>query len=184
MPISPEFMTIYTRIESPLGQLLLTSTEDKLSGLYFADQPHARLNPEWMEGTAEIFAQTKQQLKEYAAGTRKRFDLTLSLTGTPAQMKVWQEIATIPFGLTMTYSELAQRIGSPDAVRAVGGATGRNPVSWIIPCHRVMGKNGALTGYAGGVLRKKALLEFEAALAIGVNAALSAKALFSSLETR
>jgi methylated-DNA-[protein]-cysteine S-methyltransferase len=172
-------MTIYTHIESPLGRLLVTSAEGKLTGLYFADRPHARIAPGWTEqADAEIFVQTKQELEEYALGKRKRFDLAkVSLTGTPAQLKVWEAIAAIPFGLTMTYTELAQKVGTPDAVRAVGGATGRNPVSWIIPCHRVMGKDGALTGYAGGVERKKALLEFEAAKAAGKEAVLALAAL-------
>lgn len=157
-------MTIYTQIESPLGELLLTSREGKLSGLYFADQPHARIAPDWVrQDDAEIFAQTAQQLGEYASGARKTFNLSrIGLVGTPMQMNVWMEILAIPFGQTITYSELAKRIGAPEAIRAVGGAAGRNPICWIVPCHRVMGKNGALTGYAGGVSRKSALLDFEA----------------------
>ena len=155
--------TIYAKIDSALGELLLTSRDGKLTGLYFADQPHARLAPEWVrEDGAEIFAFTAQQLAEYASGARKTFDLSrLGAVGTPMQINVWTEILAIPFSKTITYSELAQRVGAPDAVRAVGGATGRSPISWIIPCHRVMGKNGALTGYAGGIARKTALLDFE-----------------------
>jgi methylated-DNA-[protein]-cysteine S-methyltransferase len=161
-------MTIYTHIDSPLGQLLLTSREGKLSGLYFADQPHARIAPGWVRrDDAAIFAQTAQQLEDYASGERESFDLPLDLSGTPFQVSVWNAIAGIPFGQTITYSELAQRVGSPQAVRAAGTAAGHNPVGWIVPCHRVVGKNGALTGYAGGIARKSALLDFEAAKSAG-----------------
>jgi len=168
-------MTIYTHIDSPLGQLLLTSREGKLSGLYFADQPHARIAPGWVQqDDAEIFTQTAQQLEEYASGERESFDLPLSLSGTAFQVSVWQEIAKIPFGKTLTYGELAQRIGrTPKDARAVGMATGQNPVGWIVPCHRVVGKSGALTGYAGGVARKSALLEFEGAKSVGWEAILA-----------
>jgi methylated-DNA-[protein]-cysteine S-methyltransferase len=168
-------MTTYTHIDSPLGQLLLTNREDKLSGLYFADQPHARIAPGWVEqDDADIFAQTAQQIEEYTSGARESFDLPLGLSGTPFQLSVWNAIAAIPFGQTLTYGELAQRAGrSPKDARAVGMATGQNPISWIIPCHRVVGKNGALTGYAGGVTRKSALLEFEGAKSVGWEAILA-----------
>ncbi len=171
----PTAMTTYTHIDSPLGQLLLVSREGKLSGLYFADQPHARVVPGWVRRDDEaIFAQTAQQLEEYASGMRERFDLPLDLIGTPFQLSVWQTIARIPFGQTITYSELAQRAGrSPKDARAVGTATGQNPVCWIVPCHRVVGKGGALTGYAGGVARKSALLEFEGAKSVGWEAILA-----------
>jgi len=168
-------MTTYTHIDSPLGQLLLTSREDKLSGLYFADQPHARIAPEWIrQDDAGIFTETSQQLAEYATGERESFDLPLALSGTPFQVSVWNAIAAIPFGQTITYGELAEQIGrsSRDA-RAVGMATGQNPVSWIVPCHRVVGKNGDLTGYAGGIARKSALLEFEGAKSVGWEAILA-----------
>jgi methylated-DNA-[protein]-cysteine S-methyltransferase len=168
-------MTTYTHIDNPLGQLLLTSHEGKLSGLYFADQPHARIDPDWVrQDDAGIFAQTAQQLEEYASGERESFDLPLSLSGTPFQVQVWNAIAAIPFGQTITYSELAQRIGrSSKEARAVGAATGQNPVCWIVPCHRVVGKSGALTGYAGGIARKSALLEFEGAKSVGWEAILA-----------
>lgn len=168
-------MTIYTHLDGPLGQLLLTSHKDKLAGLYFADQPHARVDPEWVRrDDADIFTQTAQQLEEYASGEREYFDLPLGLSGTPFQALVWNAIAAIPFGETLTYGELAERIGrSPRDARAVGMATGQNPVSWIIPCHRVVGKSGALTGYAGGILRKRTLLEFEAAKSAGRDAILA-----------
>jgi methylated-DNA-[protein]-cysteine S-methyltransferase len=169
-------MTIYTHIDSPLGQLLLlTSRENKLSGLTFADQPRARIAPGWVRrDDAAIFARTAHQLEEYASGERERFDLPLGFSGTPFQMLVWNAIAAIPFGRTVTYGELAQRVGrSPGDARAVGTATGRNPVCWIVPCHRVIGKSGALTGYAGGITRKSALLEFEAAKSAGHEAILA-----------
>ena len=168
-------MTTYTHIDSPLGQLLLTSREGKLSGLYFADRPHARISPDWVrQDDAAMFARTAQQLEEYASGERESFDLPLGLIGTPFQVSVWNAIATIPFGQTITYSELAQRIGRPPKdARAVGTATGQNPVCWIVPCHRVVGKSGALTGYAGGVTRKSALLDFEAAKSAGRGAILA-----------
>jgi methylated-DNA-[protein]-cysteine S-methyltransferase len=168
-------MTTYTHIDSPLGQLLLTSREGKLSGLYFADQPHARVVPAWVrQDDADIFAQTQRQLEEYASGEREGFDLPLGLSGTPFQVSVWSAIAAIPFGETLTYGELAKRIGrSSQDARAVGTATGLNPVCWIVPCHRVVGKNGALTGYAGGLARKSALLEFEGAKSVGWEAILT-----------
>ncbi len=158
--------TRYTHLESPLGRLLLTSREGKLSGLYFADQPHARIGPDWVrEDDNGLFAQTARQLEEYASGARKIFDLSqVGLRGSIFQTRIWLEIAKIPFGQTITYGELALRVGrSTKDARAVGTATGLNPISWIIPCHRVVGKSGALTGYAGGLARKRALLEFEAA---------------------
>jgi len=162
-------MTTYTHIESPLGQLLLTSREGKLSGLYFANQRHARVAHGWVrQDDAAIFAQTARQLEEYATGERENFDVPFILNGTPFQVSVWQAIAQIPFGETIAYGELARRVGRlPKDARAVGMATGNNPVGWIVPCHRVVGKSGALTGYAGGVARKIALLDFEAARMAG-----------------
>ena len=168
-------MTIYSYVDSPLGQLLLTSHDEKLSGLFFADQPHARIDREWVQqDDVAIFAQTAEQLDQFVAGERECFDLPLALHGTPFQMEVWQQIAKIPFGETVSYGELAWRIGrtSKDA-RAIGTATGLNPIGWIVPCHRVIGKSGAMTGYAGGLPRKIALLEFEAARSAGRDAALT-----------
>jgi methylated-DNA-[protein]-cysteine S-methyltransferase len=169
-------MTTYTFINSPLGQLLLTSREGKLTGLFFADEPHARLGGDWVrQDDVPVFVQTDWQLEEYISGERTDFDLaSVELAGSPWQMSVWQQIARIPFGQTISYGELAQRIGrTVQDARAVGTATGQNPVSWIIPCHRVVGKNGAMTGYAGGLPRKIALLDFEAARSAGRQATLS-----------
>jgi methylated-DNA-[protein]-cysteine S-methyltransferase len=168
-------MTTYTQIDSPLGELLLTSREGKLSGLYFMDCPHAQIDPYWVrQDNTDIFTKTTQQLEQYIAGDREFFDLPLFMSGTPFQVQVWQEIAKIPFGETISYSELAWRVGrtSKDA-RAIGTATGLNPIGWIVPCHRVVGKSGALTGYAGGLPRKIALLEFEALRSAGREAVLA-----------
>ena len=166
--------TYFGHVETPLGQLLLTSCEDKLTGLYFAQQPHApRLN-DWVEqNNAAIFAEARTQIAEYVAGKRRQFDLPLAPVGTSFQQLVWNEIAGIPFGQTVTYGELARRIGrSYRDARAVGTATRQNPVCWIVPCHRVVGRHGALTGYAGGLARKAALLDFEAGQAEGRDAKL------------
>jgi len=160
-PAPPE--TRYSYIDSALGQLLVASQQDKLTGLYFKGRHHAQISPTWIkDDSLEIFAQAEQQLDEYASGTRKIFDLPISVSGTPFRTQVWAEIAKIPYGQTITYSEIAELLDKPDAIRAVGTATGANPLSIIIPCHRVVGKCGTLTGYAGGLVRKNALLDFEA----------------------
>ena len=160
-PALPE--TRYSYVDSALGQVLVTSQDNKLTGLYFKGRHHAKTIPTWInEDDLEIFAQTEQQLDEYANGARKTFDLPIDLKGTPFRMQVWGEIAKIPFGETITYAEIAELINQPTAIRAVGTATGANPLSIIIPCHRVVGKCGTLTGYAGGIPRKNALLDFEA----------------------
>jgi methylated-DNA-[protein]-cysteine S-methyltransferase len=114
----------------------------------------------WIQDEAR-FADARRQVGEYFAGTRTAFDLALALEGTPFQRRVWDALLTIPFGETITYTELARRIGSPNGSRAVGGANARNPVSIVVPCHRVIGAKGALTGYAGGEERKRWLLDFE-----------------------
>ncbi|MBN1332792.1 MAG: methylated-DNA--[protein]-cysteine S-methyltransferase [Synergistales bacterium] len=113
--------------------------------------------------SSPLLEQCRSQLDEYFAGARKSFDLPLLLQGTPFQKSVWEELAKIPYGKTLPYSEIADLIGKPKAVRAVGGANHSNPVSIIIPCHRVIGKNGSLTGYGGGLWRKQWLLEHEMA---------------------
>jgi methylated-DNA-[protein]-cysteine S-methyltransferase len=159
-----KIMTSYSFHETSIGELLLAGREGKLTGLYFADQAHApQPGRDWLrQDDAAIFTQTRRQLDEYIAGDRKNFELPIGLRGTPFQLQVWQEIARIPFGQTISYGELAARIGAPHAVRAVGTAAGRNPLCWIVPCHRVVGKDGRLTGYAGGISRKRLLLDFEA----------------------
>jgi methylated-DNA-[protein]-cysteine S-methyltransferase len=158
-------MTLYSHLDSPLGELLATSREGAITSLHFTGQKHApAVDASWRrEDDAEIFGWLRAALEDYASGGGKEFDLgrVRLAGGTAFQLKVWREIGLIPFGRTISYGELARRAGAPEAVRAAGAAAGRNPVCWIIPCHRVTGKNGALTGYAGGLERKRALLDFE-----------------------
>lgn len=148
---------------APLGNLLLTADATHLTGIYFSDRDHAPApDSRWLlDPKYSILEQAQKQLQEYINGTRKNFSLPLRLSGTDFQERVWREIALIPFGQIITYSELANRVGAPDAVRAAGTATGRNPISIIVPCHRVVGKDGSLTGYAGGLERKRHLLRLE-----------------------
>jgi len=158
-------MTLYSLFESPLGELLLIAHDDSLAGVYFTDQTHApQIHPDWVRrNDLPVFAELRKQLGEYTWGEREVFDVPIELTGSKFQVRVWEQIIAIPFGETVTYTELANRIGDPQAVRAVGTAAGANPICWALPCHRVVGKDGSLTGYAGGLARKKALLDFEAA---------------------
>lgn len=118
----------------------------------------------WQQADTPLLVQAKAQLSEYFAGTRQEFTLPLSPKGTPFQQKVWAALQTIPYGQTRSYGEIARQIGSPKAARAVGMANHHNPIAILIPCHRVVGQNGALTGYAGGLERKKALLQLEGCL--------------------
>lgn len=156
-------MTPYTYVDSPLGRILLTSDGGALSGLYFVGQKYAAIPAgDWArEPRAALFAQAQTELAQYFAGERKRFDLPLALAGTPFQARVWQALRAIPCGTMMTYSSLALSLGIPRSVRAVAAAVGRNPISVVIPCHRIIGSDGSLTGYAGGLERKGALLELE-----------------------
>ena len=156
-------MTYYAYFDSPIQPLLLTSDGTALTGLFMVEHKHGpEIGADWTENPdAAPFAETKRQLTEYFAGTRRDFDLPLLPQGTEFQRKVWQELRTIPYGGTLSYGELARQIGSPGASRAVGLANGRNPISIIVPCHRVVGANGKLTGYGGGLPRKAALLELE-----------------------
>ncbi|MGZ4431111.1 MAG: methylated-DNA--[protein]-cysteine S-methyltransferase [Gaiellales bacterium] len=152
----------YTTVESPVGRLLLVATDAGLTGLHM---PPARGTPSlgagWMR-TGTPFRDALEQLRAYFAGRLTRFDLRLAPAGTPFQQSVWRELLRIPYGRTVTYGELAGRIGHPTAARAVGAANGANPISIVIPCHRVVGSGGALTGYGGGLDRKRALLALEA----------------------
>lgn len=152
----------HTTITSPIGRLLLVGDERTLRGLYMLDGPRPpALDPGWTED-AGPFAAVTTQLHEYFAGERTDFDVDVELVGTPFQRRVWSALRRIPYGQTISYGELALRIDQPSAVRAVGLANGRNPVSVIVPCHRVIGANGTLTGYGGGVERKRLLLDLEA----------------------
>ena len=157
-------MIRYARIATPLGTLLATAAGDALTGIYFEGEKHApAIAPDWIEDRgAKIFAQCREQLLEYLGGTRHAFDLPLAPEGTPFQRRVWIEIARIPYGETITYSELSRRAGAAGSARAAGAATGRNPLSIVVPCHRVVGTDGSLTGYAGGMKRKARLLGIEA----------------------
>lgn len=151
----------HTRIDSPVGQLLLIADGDALCGLYM------KLEKGWLPRTAlgpsddAALPEARRQLDEYFDGQRQVFDLELRLDGTSFQKQVWEALLAIPFGETRSYGQQARHIGLPDAARAVGAANGQNPISIIVPCHRVIGANGALTGYAGGIERKKWLLAHE-----------------------
>ncbi|MER5219296.1 methylated-DNA--[protein]-cysteine S-methyltransferase [Streptomyces flaveus] len=154
-------MKQHTVIDSSYGPLTLVATDGVLSGLYMTDQRHRP--PEETFGAPDDtpFGETIDQLKAYFAGELKEFDLPLRLDGTPFQRTVWDQLRRIPYGETRSYGELADALGNPKASRAVGLANGRNPVGIIVPCHRVVGANGSLTGYGGGLDRKKRLLDFE-----------------------
>lgn len=158
-------MIYYTWIESLVGDLLLTSNGVALTGLYIKGQKHFPQSiATWSESaTIPPFIQTQQQLTEYFAHQRQIFELPLHPQGTPFQEAVWQHLRLIPFGQTISYRTLAQMVGKPTAFRAVGAANGRNPIAIIVPCHRVVGSSGKLTGYAGGLERKNWLLHHEQA---------------------
>ena len=155
--------TVYfSHIDSPLGPLFVRGDGQFVTGLYLPNHKHwAGPDASWQLAD-ELFVAVRDQLAEYFAGQRQQFDVPLKLAGTPFQQRVWQELARIPFATTINYAELARRVGQPSASRAVGNANGRNPISIIVPCHRVIGASGKLTGYAGGVERKKWLLDHEA----------------------
>jgi methylated-DNA-[protein]-cysteine S-methyltransferase len=140
---------------SPIGILEICGDEKGIQSLYFVDEPKKR------DEVPETLKICFSQLDEYFSRKRKVFDMALNLSGTPFQLNVWKELQKITFGRTISYMDLAKRLGDVKAIRAVGAANGRNPVSIIIPCHRVIGSDGSLIGYGGGVWRKKWLLEFE-----------------------
>ena len=154
---------VAARHQSPLGGMLLAASERGLAGVWFDGQRHHPDSSRWrMDPSHPVLVRAMQQLDEYFAGRRATFDLPLDLQGgTPFQQSVWQALLAIPRGERRTYGQLSAGIGAPAAVRAVGAAVGRNPVSIVVPCHRVLGANGSLTGYAGGLDRKTALLRLE-----------------------
>ncbi|SDI98653.1 methylated-DNA-[protein]-cysteine S-methyltransferase [Frankineae bacterium MT45] len=157
-----ENRVLYTLIPSPIGPLQVRRDRDGITGLYFSTGRH----PEWISGSEatldeDAFDDVREQLAEYFAGTRTRFELELNPAGTEFQRRVWMALREIPYGETKTYGEQAEVIGSPKAVRAVGLANGRNPISIIVPCHRVIGANGSLTGFGGGLEAKRWLLDHE-----------------------
>jgi methylated-DNA-[protein]-cysteine S-methyltransferase len=153
----------YLWTPTPLGRLLLMARDEHLCGAWFDDQRYSPLiDAAWREERDDsLLKEAARQLDGYFSGARNGFDLPLEPAGTPFQKRVWQAIAAIPYGETISYAALAVHAGRPHAVRAAGAATGRNPLSIVVPCHRVVGSNGKLTGYAGGLERKQALLGLE-----------------------
>lgn len=168
MTMSTHTDRVHTEIDTTFGRMTLMTTPHGLAGAWFVGQRHypaAALLGRREDQHAPLHAAARQ-LQAFLAGTRGRFDLPLDLSaGTPFQQSVWQALLRIPIGTTCSYADIGKVIGKPSAVRAVGAAVGRNPVSIIVPCHRVVGSNGALTGYAGGLPRKAQLLALEAAAA-------------------
>lgn len=155
-------MISYTEYSSPLGQLIIAATERGVCGLYFEQHKYFAGPQGWLRNDAQPhLREAVAQLDEYFAGARATFDVALDMQGTAFQQAVWRELRALPFGVITSYADIARHIGKPSAVRAVGSAIGRNPVSIIVPCHRVLGASGALSGYAGGVERKRRLLEHE-----------------------
>ncbi|HWF74151.1 MAG TPA: methylated-DNA--[protein]-cysteine S-methyltransferase [Solirubrobacteraceae bacterium] len=153
---------LYGTIESPIGELLLAGEEDELKVLHMQGGRRPLTPPADWTRSEDAFAPLRAQLGEYFAGRRRHFDLTLAPTGNPFDLAVWDALLEIPYGETVSYGELAARIGHPGAPRAVGVANGRNPIAVIVPCHRVIGADGSLTGYGGGLERKRLLLDLEA----------------------
>ena len=154
-------LVVHAVVASPVGELTLVGTGDALSGVYFPE--HVRRPDEQTFGLRDdtAFGDARSQLAEYFAGARRNFELELAPIGNAFQQKVWAQLMVIPYGQRRTYGQLATALGDPALARAVGAANGQNPLSIIVPCHRVVGSNGKLTGYAGGLERKAFLLELE-----------------------
>lgn len=152
---------VHTQVDSPIGALTLVARDGALSGLYMSVHRHRPPLESFGPQDDEPFTEVAEQLAEYFTGTRHDFDVPLVLTGTEFQRTVWAALRDIPYGETISYGQLADRIGRPTASRAVGLANGKNPISIIVPCHRVVGSAGDLTGYGGGLDRKRHLLDFE-----------------------
>ncbi|MCX4814925.1 methylated-DNA--[protein]-cysteine S-methyltransferase [Streptomyces sp. NBC_01239] len=160
-------MKNHTLIDSPYGPLTLVADDDgALCGLYMVDQRHRPPEENFGSPDDTPFAEPKAQLLAYFAGELKEFTLQLRLHGTPFQQRVWDQLCRIPYGETRSYGDLADALGNPGASRAVGLANGKNPIGIIVPCHRVVGANGSLTGYGGGLERKQRLLDFESGAAL------------------
>lgn len=151
----------YTYLKTPIGKLLLAGSENELRLISFPEGAMRKQpEPDWIQ-SEKPFREASRQLLEYFKGKRTKFDLALKPEGTPFQLEVLQELTRIPYGATASYGEIASRIGRPKASRAVGAANGRNPLPIVIPCHRVVGSNGSLTGFGGGLDTKKSLLDME-----------------------
>ena len=153
----------FTEFASPIGTVQLRGTDSALNGVFMEPHRHEPARPRGAVRDDAPLREARQQLEEYFAGERQEFSLTLEADGTDFQRRVWDALREIPFGETMSYGDIARRIGNPRAVRAVGLANGRNPISIIVPCHRVIGADGSLTGYGGGLERKRFLLTLEKA---------------------
>ncbi|HLL33342.1 MAG TPA: methylated-DNA--[protein]-cysteine S-methyltransferase [Streptomyces sp.] len=156
----------HTVIDSPYGPLTLVADDGVLCGLYMENQRHRPAEDTFGTHDERPFAEAEAQLEAYFAGELTEFTLPLRLHGTPFQRRVWEHLRTIPYGETRTYGRLATALGNPQASRAVGLANGRNPIGIIVPCHRVVGTGGSLTGYGGGLARKQRLLDFESGKAL------------------
>jgi methylated-DNA-[protein]-cysteine S-methyltransferase len=156
-------MKHYDFYESPYGRMLLVAGDKGLSGVYFEGQKYyPSIDPQWRRDDGHfLIAQTRRELTEYFAGRCERFEVAIAPEGTAFQLAIWRGIAGVGFGNTLSYGQLAQSAGYPGKARAAGAATGRNPLTIIVPCHRIVASNGALTGYAGGLERKRALLALE-----------------------
>jgi methylated-DNA-[protein]-cysteine S-methyltransferase len=155
-------MNYYTVFDSPIGELLAVGDGASLSRLHMlGGRKRIDVNPAWQRDDA-AFGAVRGQLDEYFAGERHEFELPLGMVGNQFERRVWDQLREIPYGETASYGEIARRVGNPDAARAVGLANGRNPIAVIVPCHRVIGADGSLTGYGGGLERKRLLLDLEA----------------------
>lgn len=160
-------MIRYAHIDSPVGPLQLVVSDDGLRSIEFHNAKHQlRHGADWQRGEHPLIDLTATQLDEYFAGSRKQFDIPLAPQGTEFQRQVWLTLASIPYGSTWTYADMATQIGKPTATRAVGAANGRNPIAIVLPCHRVIGKDGSLTGFSGGLPVKQFLLELEGVLPV------------------
>ncbi len=157
-------MTYYTLMDSPVGLIEISGDDEFVRSVLFVD-----VAKEESETLSEVVKESKRQLAEYFEGKRKSFDLPLSQVGTAFQQRVWEKLMSVPYGKTASYMQLAGMLGDPKCIRAAGTANGRNQLAIIVPCHRIIGADGSLTGYAGGLHRKKWLLDFEA----GVSGALT-----------
>jgi methylated-DNA-[protein]-cysteine S-methyltransferase len=155
-------MNYYTTFDSPIDELLLVGDGEALARLHMVGSRHpVEVNPAWRRDD-DAFSDVRVQLDEYFAGERREFSIPLAMVGGEFELRVWDALQSIPYGETASYGEIAAEIGSPGAARAVGLANGRNPIAVIVPCHRVIGADGSLTGYGGGLERKRLLLELEA----------------------
>ena len=159
-------MTVHTTfVDSPVGPLFVAADDAGLRAIEFRENRHpVKDKGDWSEGDNAVLRDARRQLGEYFAGTRRTFELPLSPVGTEFQLGVWTTLATIPYGETISYAQLAARVGKPTAMRAVGAANGRNPLPIVLPCHRVIGADGSLTGFGGGLPTKQFLLKLEGAL--------------------